>query len=495
MNQILFFFLLVTQLCSAQWIWQNPLPQGNSLLGVSFIDANNGTAVGYEGTILRTTDGGNTWTSQSSGTTSYLSAVSFADLNTGTVVGQYGTILRTTNGGTTWISQSTGSTQILRGVSFIDEFNGTSVGESGTILRTTDGGTVWSLQSSGTSNTLQGVSFVDANIGTVVGESGTILRTIDGGSTWTSQPSGTTEWLNSVSFTDANNGTAVGLRGIIRRTTDGGNTWTSQTVVTLRAQSSNLYGVSFTDIDNGTAVGSGVTGDLGGKIFRTTDGGTTWIQESSGTWNELYAVSFTDANNGTVVGQGGKILRYPIPELSITFPNLRENLIMGQTYDILWADNISENVKIVLLKAGVNVRTIASNTPSDGIFSWTVPADLLSGSDYKIKIVSGTTHSVKDESDRKFSISTLENELALNQNYPNPFNPSTKIKYTIPFEAVVSLVVYNVLGEVVAELVNTNQPAGSYEVNFNASELSSAIYFYKLQAGTFVETKKMILMR
>jgi len=81
------------------WFWQNPLPQGNALNGVSFTDANTGTAVGEAGTIVRTTDGGETWVTQDSGTTSALNGVSFTDANTGTAVGQNGTILRTTDGG------------------------------------------------------------------------------------------------------------------------------------------------------------------------------------------------------------------------------------------------------------------------------------------------------------------------------------------------------------------------------------------------------------
>ena len=83
----------------------------------------------------------------------------------------------------------------------------------------------------------------------------------------------------------------------------------------------------------------------------------------------------------------------------------------------------------------------------------------------------------------------------LNQNYPNPFNPSTTINFSIQSSDFVSLKVYDVLGNEVATLVNEKRPAGSYNINFNASQLSSGIYFYKLQAGSFVETKKMILIK
>jgi hypothetical protein len=84
---------------------------------------------------------------------------------------------------------------------------------------------------------------------------------------------------------------------------------------------------------------------------------------------------------------------------------------------------------------------------------------------------------------------------ALMQNYPNPFNPSTKIIYYLPLWEKVKLTVYDVLGRQVKELVNDNQPAGSYTVEFNGADLTSGVYFYKLEAGSFVQTKKMTLIK
>jgi hypothetical protein len=83
----------------------------------------------------------------------------------------------------------------------------------------------------------------------------------------------------------------------------------------------------------------------------------------------------------------------------------------------------------------------------------------------------------------------------LQQNYPNPFNPSTKINYSIPAISFITLKVYDVLGNEVATLLNEEKPAGSYEVDFSASGLTSGIYFYKLTAGSFVETKKMLMIK
>ncbi len=86
-------------------------------------------------------------------------------------------------------------------------------------------------------------------------------------------------------------------------------------------------------------------------------------------------------------------------------------------------------------------------------------------------------------------------QFALDQNYPNPFNPTTMIRYELPVASTVSLKVYDVLGREVATLVNERQEAGAYSVTFNANTLSSGVYFYRLQAGNFVATKKMMLVK
>jgi len=86
-------------------------------------------------------------------------------------------------------------------------------------------------------------------------------------------------------------------------------------------------------------------------------------------------------------------------------------------------------------------------------------------------------------------------EFELSQNYPNSLNPGTKIKYQIQVLNFVTLKVYDVLGSEIITLVNGEKPIGSYEVEFDGVGLPSAIYFYRLQAGSFVETKKMVLMK
>jgi len=91
--------------------------------------------------------------------------------------------------------------------------------------------------------------------------------------------------------------------------------------------------------------------------------------------------------------------------------------------------------------------------------------------------------------------SEVINSFKLEQNYPNPFNPSTIIRYVIPKAGIVSLKIFDVLGQEVKTLINEYKNVGSYSVNFNAERLASGVYFYHLKAGDFMQTKKMILLK
>jgi hypothetical protein len=119
---------------------------------------------------------------------------------------------------------------------------------------------------------------------------------------------------------------------------------------------------------------------------------------------------------------------------------------------------------------------------------------------YRLKQTDNDGH-YKYSSIIEVEVTFAPSHYSLEQNYPNPFNPSTRIKYSIPFESNVSLIIFNSLGEAVKELTNEMQVAGTYEVNFNRSGLSSGVYFYSIEAisrdgsQSFRETKKMILMK
>ncbi len=105
---------------------------------------------------------------------------------------------------------------------------------------------------------------------------------------------------------------------------------------------------------------------------------------------------------------------------------------------------------------------------------------------------------LKKWNDRGYKIASdshLPTSYGLKQNYPNPFNPTTEIKYQLPEAAHVKLTIYNILGQEVVQLVNTQQAIGFYSVKFDASQFASGTYIYRLEAGDFIQTKRMVLIK
>jgi photosystem II stability/assembly factor-like uncharacterized protein len=178
------------------------------------------------GTVLKTTNGGNNWIIQTSGTSYYLHSVYFPNSDTGWVVGSYGTIIKTTDSGNNWLLQSSGTTHFFRSVYFINSSTGWAVGEAGTVLATTNGGNNWIFQNSGTITDLISVYFTGSGTGWAAGSGGTILKTTNGGNSWIfSNNINIWGWLGAIYFTDSNTGWAVGYGGTIIKTTNGGLTF------------------------------------------------------------------------------------------------------------------------------------------------------------------------------------------------------------------------------------------------------------------------------
>jgi hypothetical protein len=114
-------------------------------------------------------------------------------------------------------------------------------------------------------------------------------------------------------------------------------------------------------------------------------------------------------------------------------------------------------------------------------------------------LFAGTSGGVWRRPLQEMSVQTLSNEVpeqfSLEQNYPNPFNPVTKINYHLQAAGYTKLVVYDVLGHEVTKLVNEKQSAGTYQVEFDAKELPSGVYFYKLETDDFADVKRMMLVK
>jgi hypothetical protein len=174
-------------------------------------------------------------------------------------------------------------------------------------------------------------------------------------------------------------------------------------------------------------------------------------------------------------------------------------------YFIQWDDNLAEDVVLELYKGGSSLGNI-DITSNLGAYKWEVDQVLETGSDYSIKVISFVDSNLFDMSDNTFSIidtisavkneSNIIKEYALHQNYPNPFNAHTIIYYQLPKISEVELSVFNLLGQKVAMLVSEKQPAGSYEVEWDATDIEGGVYFYKLSTDKgFVQTKKLVLLK
>ncbi len=326
----------------SQWYQQNPLPSsGGSIASVFFVTGTTtGWVVGDQGSILKTTNNGTSWFTQSSGTADSLNAVYFSSVSTGWIATSGGRVLSTTNGGTTWTATILDSTKALYSFSFVSASTGWVVGAAGAIFKTTNGGANWTAQPSGTKNYLYSVNFYNSTTGWAVGFGRIILKTTDGGASWVTQTVGSSNYLYAVCFMSATTGWAIGDQGIIMTTTNGGTAWTGQS----SGVSFDLYSIYFVSSttgwiggNNGTllkttnsgtswtlstytgsypirtvffpSTTSGWVAGSNGTLAKTTDAGTTWINSSSGQIKNLHAVSFTSANNGCAAGEAGRVMR------------------------------------------------------------------------------------------------------------------------------------------------------------------------------------------
>lgn len=291
------------------------------LNSVAFVNAQVGYAVGQNGTILHTIDGGRTWTAQASGWDYDLTAISLWDEQTGYIVGNeyvtnafVGIILKTTDGGGSWQTQASNVAPSADfagspvAIQCVDATTVVAVGDcvdlgpcSPVIVRTTDGGTHWTTQHVPMLYVLSAVSFPTVSMGYAIGGGqggGTLLKTTDGGGTWVLHTTGI-QGGRSLVFPEPTTGYTLGAEGTILKTTDGGTTWGRQYTGTTQA----LHAVYFLDSQLGYAVGDR------GTVLHTRDGGTTWKAQASGTTQTLRSVSFPDSRTGYAVGDGGTIIK------------------------------------------------------------------------------------------------------------------------------------------------------------------------------------------
>lgn len=276
-----------------------------NLLGAAFASANDVWAVGEDGAVLRSTDGGQNWALQPPppGPTARLEAIAFRGATDAHAVGSRGTILALS--GTTWTSQGNPALTLsdLHAVTFADPTHGWAVGNGGTILFWN--GTSWARQhAQDVMGSLRGVHFISATRGWVVGDNGLILTTSNGGTTWTSQTSGIGTSLRGVHFQSATLGYAVGSSATILVTTDGGTTWTKEAAP--QGVTANLAAVRSTSATDVVAVGNG------GTVLTSSDAGQTWtLKQPAATSANLRRLA---ASGASLVAVGdGAVVRGTVP--------------------------------------------------------------------------------------------------------------------------------------------------------------------------------------
>ncbi len=191
--------------------------------------------------------------------------------------------------------------------------------------------------------------------------------------------------------------------------------------------------------------------------------------------------------------------------LTVQSPNGGEVWLVGETEDITWTDVNVYDVKIELsADNGSNWSTIAESTPNTGTYSWIVEAQD-SSDQCLIRITNVDDGLVYDASDAVFTIDivtrveelqeNIPTEFNLSQNYPNPFNPVTLINYQVPNTSHVSIKVYDLTGQEVALLVNEVKEVGTYEIKFDAINLASGVYLYRMVAGDFNLARKFNVLK
>jgi photosystem II stability/assembly factor-like uncharacterized protein len=295
------------------------LPEA-SLYGVD-ASGQNAWAAGYWGTILRSSDGGRTWSQPDTPTAKTLFDVSFADDKAGWAVGADGTILRSQDGGATWTAQTAqigddmGGTRPLDtnlfGVAATSPTTAWAVGDLGVVVRTRDGETwervVFDATTFADDNVperlLNAISFTSPTEGWIAGEFATLLRTTDGGETWVGQRTinGAPNdlYLFNLSVAQGGPAAAVGLAGSVLVSSEAGAVWDLRGIDTT----AGLFGIAW----NGS---HGVAAGDRGVLFVSNDGGQSWTEpKRPKLFNWLSDVAFASEKDALVVGERGIVLR------------------------------------------------------------------------------------------------------------------------------------------------------------------------------------------
>ncbi len=399
------------------------------------------------------------WLQQNSGINSNLNSVYFKNSQTGWCLGNEGKILKTINGGVNWFQTNSGTSKNLSSLSFSSLHNAFAVGDSGTILNSTDEGNSWINSKFPNRNyNFTSVFFVNDSIGFAGGIQydletlNKIFKTSNGGNNWDSlvTANGMYEFINTIFFINNNMGWIIkgyGIAGIesLYKTIDGGLNWFYQFNL------STLYSVLFINPQTGWTSGDG----SGFKIHKTTNGGDNWNACIFCGVDAVYSFFFTNNSKGWGAGLGG-VYNTINAGTNWTFQSSNHKNVRYNS--IYFTDSLTG---WVVGDSGIILKTTTGG------------------------VITGFSNTSSEIPDRYY----------LSQNYPNPFNPVTNLEFGISNLGFVSLKIYDVSGKEIKTLVNEIKQPGMYKVEFDGSSLASGIYFYTIEAGSFKQTKRMLLLK
>ncbi|UCH64704.1 MAG: T9SS type A sorting domain-containing protein [Ignavibacterium sp.] len=495
-------------------------PTDNNLNSVHFVDSLYGWAVGDSGIIIHTSNGGVDWDFQNSSTLNQIVEVFFLNKNLGWAASwnvsawPFGTlVLKTTNGGQTWSHEPYAEDNIfLQCILFTDSMNGWMGGKPHALIKTADGGVTWEQADIDTSLLaffpVSNIHFYNSQYGYACGGAfefaGVIWNTTNGGDSWSAidVSFAPADPVAEIHVFDSLNVIGIGgdfeLFGVgTIRTTDGGNFW--------EYEEHGIPGVG-TDLDFRTDYEAWAPVPSGESLVYSLDSGLSWTGIPAPDSSSIAEINFPDSLHGYAVGDRGMILKYnppyiiPIELISFT------GSFNGDVVTLIWYIATETNNQGFELERRVASRqSLVGNWETlayiDGHGTTTEPQSYLF-TDSKIEAGNYWYRLKQIDFNGTFEyfneiLVEVTNPLkyVLEQNYPNPFNPNTLIKYSVPIDGLVTIEVFNLLGEKVAILVNEIQVAGRYEIDFDASDLSSGIYVYSIKSGNFNSLKKMLLIK
>ncbi len=493
------------------------------------------------------------WSSQISPVGALLS-VDAADANVVWAVGNGGAITRTTDGGSNWEFINSGiiGAQDLYNVEAVDANTAftTSSSSSTYIYRTTDGGASWQQVFTQSGGFINAIHMFDAVNGVAQGDpvgNWTILRTTDGGASWyrtATEPvpaSGEAGWNNSMHWIGTRHGWFGTNKTKIWRTTNGGTTWISSATTGITSTTS----LSFSDTLNGLAG----NGDNSSKTtyMRTTNGGAAWFTGAlPAATTDHHVVCTPNSAYAWCATASGKMYRSVANNVSLTWQTQIIPSVSGTVVDFSVMDTssgwavtsageileVGTYVAVPVITSVPDTTVMVNHTYQYNAGASGIPAPVYRLTEYPtgmtIDSVSGMIQWTPDETGNYWVILSAVNDLgtstqiyplhvlpdvgvddpnqglpdkfALAQNFPNPFNPLTAIRYSVRDRSKVTLTVYNLLGQEVRTLVDEMQEPGYRQVQWDGRDhhgrtVSSGLYLYRLRAGNFVQTKKMILMK